>query len=74
MYNLEPNRTRNQASERPFLVRDVETTLIVRYCADRGEADTQARRLNKAFYPEVLIEDAASSPAYPESGENMVLF
>ena len=67
MYKAEPNTTRNQPSERPFLVRNIETTQINRYCTVHAEAEAQARRLNKVFYPEMHTEDAAVEPVCPQS-------
>jgi hypothetical protein len=74
MYKVEPNTTRNQPSERPFLVRDTESGKINRYCAVKDEAESQASRLNKVFYPETVAEAAPAAPADPAYKENMSLF
>jgi hypothetical protein len=64
----------NQPSERPFLVLDTEIGKINRYCTDHGEAEIQARRLNKVFYPETVTEGADGAPAEPVYRENLSLF
>jgi hypothetical protein len=74
MYKAEHSTTKNQPSERPFLVRDTETGKIIRYCTDDGEAESHASRLNKVFYPEIVTEDAPAAPAEPVYRENMSLF
>lgn len=74
MYKAEPNTTKNQPSERPFLVLDTETGKIIRYCTDETEAKSQASRLNNVFYPETVTENAPVSPAEPVYRENMSLF
>jgi hypothetical protein len=64
----------NQPSQRPFLVLDAEAGKINRYCTDHDEAENQARRLNKVFYPETVTEDADGAPAEPRYHENLSLF
>jgi hypothetical protein len=39
-----------------------------------GEAENQARRLSKMFYPETVTEDVDGAPAEPVYCENLSLF
>jgi len=74
MYKVEPNTTKNQPSERPFLVLDTSTRKIDRYCTEKGEAESQASPLYQMFYPETVTEVAPAAPANPAYKENMSLF
>lgn len=74
MYKAEPNNTKNQPNERPFLVRDSVTEKINRYCVDKSEAETQARRLNKVFYPDSLTDEENGEADPVEFRENLTLF
>lgn len=79
MFQSEPNTTKHRPEELKYLVRDIATDLINRYCEDEPEAIYQAGRLNNIFYPGLAPiyptrQVEAPTPAEIKVGENMLLF
>ncbi len=76
MYKTEPNTTSNRPKDLPFLVRNTATGKVNRYCADESDADSQALRLNRIFFPETVstMTEETINQDEPKFSETMLLF
>ena len=59
MYKAGPNQTKNRPQELPYLARDTTTNLIIRFCPDQADTESQVLRLTKVHHKEAAAEVTA---------------
>lgn len=77
MFKVEPNRTGNQPDRLPYLIRNLDNSLIIRYCTDLALAEKEADRLNGIGRASDATPAPDPEPAPAKDvaiGENLSLF
>jgi hypothetical protein len=78
MYEAQPNTTKNSPEKMLYLVRDLDTDLIICYRGEKEPAEKEAGRLNRHFFPDSTPSSpvSAASPdnGVHENGETLSLF
>lgn len=67
LYRVEPNTTRNRATEFPFLVMNTAIGKINRYCSAPDDANFHATRLNAGLRSNPVEDGEAAADAEPEA-------